>query len=95
MRAAIDDPSVEAKVTAILRDICGNPFHTVKPAWKSPAVKSLARAIYDLNAFDRLPELANALEEVGCDEESVFKHCRLPGMHVRGCWVVDLVLCPI
>ncbi len=48
--------------------------------------------IYDQNAFDRLAELATALENVGCCEQTVLDHCRIPGHHVRGCWVVDLVL---
>jgi hypothetical protein len=93
-RAAIDDPYMSAKVTALLRDICGNPFHRVlpEPAWQSPGPQSLAAAIYDHNAFDRLAELASALENVGCCEQTVLDHCRIPGRHVRGCWVIDLVL---
>jgi alkanesulfonate monooxygenase SsuD/methylene tetrahydromethanopterin reductase-like flavin-dependent oxidoreductase (luciferase family) len=63
-----------------------------KPAWQSPGTISLARSIYDLNAFDRLTQLANALEEAGCDEPSIIDHWRIPGLHVLGCWVVDLVL---
>jgi hypothetical protein len=81
-------------VTGLLRDICGNPFRPVMadPAWQSPELNSLATKIYDRKAFDRLPQLAIALEDVGCDNPSVLDHCRLPGPHVSGCWVVDLVL---
>jgi hypothetical protein len=39
-----------------------------------------------------MPILADALEEAGCDHEGILLHCREPGTHVRGCWVVDLVL---
>ena len=39
-----------------------------------------------------LPLLADALEEAGCDDRVVLDHCRGPGPHARGCWVVDLVL---
>ncbi len=39
-----------------------------------------------------MPILADALEEAGCDNAEVLTHCREPGVHVRGCWVVDLVL---
>jgi hypothetical protein len=94
MGAAKDDPFIAAKVTGLLREICGNPFRrvTVSPAWQSPGPTSLARAIYDRMAFDRLPELADALERAGCREPSVLDHCRGPGRHVRGCWVLDLVL---
>jgi hypothetical protein len=55
-------------------------------------VKQLAEAIYDDRAFDRLPILADALEDAGCDNADILNHCRQPGEHVRGCWVVDLIL---
>ena len=43
-------------------------------------------------AFERLPLLADALMDAGCDAEDVLNHCRAAGPHVRGCWVVDRVL---
>jgi hypothetical protein len=43
-------------------------------------------------AFERMPELADALAEAGSGNEDILSHCRGPGPHVRGCWVVDLVL---
>jgi hypothetical protein len=55
-------------------------------------VDRLASHIYDSRAFDRLPILADALEEAGCKDAEILAHCRGPGPHVRGCWVVDLVL---
>jgi hypothetical protein len=55
-------------------------------------VVRLAQSIYDDRAFDRLPVLADALEEPGCTNAEILAHCRLPGEHVRGCWVVDLLL---
>jgi hypothetical protein len=55
-------------------------------------VIALAEAIYDERAFDRLPILADALEEAGCTNADILNHCRQPGEHVRGCWVVDLIL---
>jgi hypothetical protein len=36
--------------------------------------------------------LADALQDAGCDNADILGHCRGPGPHVRGCWVVDLVL---
>jgi hypothetical protein len=76
------------------RDIFGNPFRpvTVDPSWRTPTVTALAEAIYADRAFDRPPVLADALEEAGCDNADVLAHCRGDGPHVRGCWVVDLVL---
>jgi hypothetical protein len=84
----------ESAQSALLRDIFGNPFRpvTFDPRWRSETAVSLASAIYEERAFDRLPILADALEEAGCDHADVLAHCRGPGPHVRGCWVVDLVL---
>jgi hypothetical protein len=77
-----------------LHDIFGNPFHpvTVNPAWLTSTVVSLATAIYADRAFDRLPILADALEDAGCTNADMLNHCRQPGEHVRGCWPVDLLL---
>jgi hypothetical protein len=62
------------------------------PAWRTAAVRQLAQAIQQDGAFDRLPILADALEEAGCDHADILNHCRSGGEHVRGCWVVDLLL---
>ena len=44
-------------------------------------------------AFERLPILADALEEAGCDNAEMLGHCREQArVHVRGCWVLDLLL---
>jgi hypothetical protein len=64
----------------------------VDPAWLTAKVVALAQAIYDDRAFDRLPILADALEDAGCTNQDILAHCRQPGEHVRGCWVVDLLL---
>ncbi|OAI47680.1 hypothetical protein AYO44_09285 [Planctomycetaceae bacterium SCGC AG-212-F19] len=79
----------------LLRCIFGPlPFRpvTLDPAWHSANVTGLAEAIYDERAFDRLPILADALEDAGCTNEDILSHCRGGGEHVRGCWMVDLVL---
>jgi hypothetical protein len=78
----------------LLRCIVGNPFRPVvfDPAWRTETAVALASAIYAERAFDRLPILADALEEAGCDNTDVLAHCRGPGPHARGCWVVDGVL---
>ncbi|WP_255359505.1 hypothetical protein [Gemmata sp. SH-PL17] len=39
-----------------------------------------------------MPILGDALQDAGCDSADVLNHCREPAVHVRGCWVVDLVL---
>jgi hypothetical protein len=88
---------VETAFVRYLRDIFGNPFRTVSvnPAWlrwHDRAVPKLARAFYDERAFDRLSVLADALEEAGCTDAGLLGHCRGPGPHAKGCWVVDLLL---
>ena len=55
-------------------------------------VVKIAQGIYDERAFDRLPILADALEDAGCDNADILAHLRSPGPHVRGCWAVDLIL---
>jgi hypothetical protein len=77
-----------------IREIFGNPFRPVAVGarWQTADVVGLARAIYEDRAFDRLPILADALMDAGCEDESILSHCRGQGPHVRGCWVVDLVL---
>jgi hypothetical protein len=78
----------------LMRCIFGNPFRPTRidPAWMSPGVTALARTIYEERAFDRLHELADALEKAGCHDTDILGHCRQVGPHVRGCWVVDAIL---
>jgi hypothetical protein len=82
------------QIRRILHDIFGNPFHPVKgaPTCERSVVVDLARGIYTDRAVDRLPILADALEDAGCTDAAILEHCRDPGPHVRGCWVVDLIL---
>jgi hypothetical protein len=89
-------PDVEEarKQSDLLRCIFGNPFRpaSIDRAWLTQSVVALAQGIYDDRAFKDLPTLADALEEAGCTDADLLAHCRGPGPHVRGCWVVDLVL---
>lgn len=61
-------------------------------SWRTSVVLALAEGVYADRAFDRLPILADALQEAGCDDADLLDHCRGPGSHARGCWVVDLIL---
>jgi hypothetical protein len=78
----------------LLRDLFGNPFRpvTIDRTWMTPAVVQLARSLYEERRFEDMPILADALEEAGCQDAAVLEHCRGPGPHVRGCWVLDLLL---
>jgi hypothetical protein len=81
----------------LLRDIVGNPFRPafLRPEWlgrNDAAARRLARDIDEEGRYADVPVLGDALEEAGCDAAGVLEHCRGEGPHVRGCWVVDLVL---
>jgi hypothetical protein len=77
----------------LLREVVRNPFRPVAldPSWLTSDVLALAKGIYDEGAFDRMPILHDALMDAGCSNQEVLGHCRQEG-HVRGCWVVDLLL---
>jgi hypothetical protein len=92
---SIRDASAELEEKAkLLRDIFGNPFHplTFDPEWRTSTAVALACQMYESRDFSPMPILADALQDAGCDRADVLGHCRSPGPHVRGCWVVDLVL---
>ena len=81
--------------SGILRDVVGTPFRptpAIDPAWRTPDVLTLAQRVYHHRSFDRLPELAVALAEAGCDDAQLLGHLRAEGPHVRGCWTLDAVL---
>jgi hypothetical protein len=81
----------------IIRDIFGNPFRPVIIdsswlTWNGGTIRQLAESIYTERAFDRIPILADALEDANCTDTAILYHLRGPGPHIRGCWVVDLLL---
>jgi hypothetical protein len=78
----------------LVRDIFGNPFRPVSfsPEWRTDTAVALVRQMYESRDFGAMPILADALQDAGCDNVDLLAHCRGPGPHVRGCWVVDLVL---
>jgi hypothetical protein len=80
-----------------LRCVFGNPYRplAVDAAWlarEGSTAARLAQAIYDDRAFDRLPILADALEEANCTDRAMLDHCRGPGPHARGCHVLDALI---
>jgi hypothetical protein len=79
---------------SLVRDIFGNPFRPVKlnSDWRTSTAVALAAQMYESRDFGAMPILADALQDAGCDKEDILSHCRGPGPHVRGCWVVDLIL---
>jgi hypothetical protein len=78
----------------LLRDLVNYPFRpvTFDTAWRTDTAIALAKQMYESRDFGAMPILADALQDAGCDSEDILNHCRGDGPHVRGCWVVDLVL---
>jgi hypothetical protein len=88
-----DVAAEQAARAVLLRDIFPFPAApAADPAWLGGAVQCLAQVIYDERAFDQLPILGDALEDAGCHDERILGHCRQAEGHVRGCWLVDLLL---
>jgi hypothetical protein len=90
-----------AAQASLLRDIIGTPFQrlSLSPGTWTPTVRTLAQAAYDERGLPggqldpaRLTILADAFEEAGCDHADLLEHLRSPGPHVRGCFVLDLLL---
>ncbi len=81
-------------VSKLIREVVGNPFRPVAfdPAWRTSTAVALAQQMYDSRDFGVMPILGDALQDAGCDNDDILDHCRGDGPHVRGCWVVDLVL---
>jgi hypothetical protein len=88
---------LKESTVALIREVIGNPFRRaeMRQEWRvvnDRAVLIVAHGIYQERAFDRMPILANALQDAGCDDHLLIDHCCGAGEHVPGCWVLDLVL---
>jgi len=95
LQSSPDESSHETTLQAdIIRDVVGNPSRplTLDPSWLTSTVVLLARQMYESRALSTMPILADALQDAGCDNAEVLAHCRSEGPHVRGCWLVDLIL---
>ena len=65
----------------------------IEPSCLNAKVLSLAQSIYQERQFQKMPQLAKALERAGCENSTVLTHCRAADTpHHRGCWVLDAVL---
>jgi hypothetical protein len=92
-----DEQEGNQTIRRILRCVFGNPFRPLGVnktwlRWNDGTVPKIAQGIYEERAFDRMPILADALLDSGCDNEDLLAHCRSAGPHVRGCWALDLLL---
>ena len=62
----------------------------MNPRWRNSDTLGLARAVLCDRAWDRLPILADALMDAGCDDDHLLDHLRAGGRHAEGCWALDL-----
>jgi hypothetical protein len=90
------DRKRDALICDLLRCVFGNPYQpvAVEPfwiKWNDGIIPKIAQGIYAERAFDRMPILHDALLDAGCDNADILTHCRSGGIHVRGCWVVDIL----
>jgi hypothetical protein len=90
--------------TALVRELFCNPFRPSPAidaawlAWQGGTVTQLAEAAYHERHLPegalhptRLALLADVLEDAGCTDAELLGHLRGQGMHVRGCWALDLI----
>jgi hypothetical protein len=86
---------IELHGADLVREIFVNPFRPLyfDPTWLTSTVIALARGTHEERAFDRLPILADALQDAGCDNDEILDHMRDPkAAHATGCWALELVL---
>jgi len=78
----------------LVRDIFAQVLEPVpfRLGWCTSTAVGIARQLYVSGDFSAMPILADALQDAGCESADVLDHCRGPCQHVRGCWVVDLIL---
>lgn len=66
--------------------------HLIDPRWRTETVLGLAAAVRESGDLTRLPILADALEDAGCDSAFVLDHLRHCDRHHHACWAVSAVL---
>jgi hypothetical protein len=94
-----DQPTGKLVACHIIRDLFGNPIRPAAPeliadVQSNEAVWTMARVVYEGtgSVWHSMPELGEAVKTAGCTNVDLLEHCNSPGPHVRGCWVLDLLL---
>jgi hypothetical protein len=86
---------MELLIRRLINEVHGNPFRPAafSPQWRTSTAVALAEQMYESRDFGAMPILADALQDAGCNCDDILAHCRDTSLtHIRGCWVVDLVL---
>lgn len=89
LSARAGSPDECAAQAELLRDIIGNSFRPLPSRFPVTWIP-LAQGIYEDGAFERVREFAEMPS--ACNMGEIVAHCRQTGAHVRGCWVIDLLL---
>jgi hypothetical protein len=92
--AAVEEEAAQA---GFLRDIVGDPFgpsygRYLRELAGGTEAEEIAAELATGAMAEQMEELAEALERLGRMPPSIVDHVRSPGPHVRGCWVLDLIL---
>jgi len=92
--AAVDPMKEEQAQLRVVHDIFDDLVRpvTFDSRWRTPELVSIARRMYSEHVFDPIPSLADALDHARCTQAEILAHVRTGGMHVRGCWVIELIL---
>jgi hypothetical protein len=97
-RASPQDATDEAECQCdLIRDVVCPPLgRELDPAdhwlrWDNGTVPMVAKVIALERKWADLPILADALQDAGCRDEAYLAHCRHPGPHTVGCWLIDLL----
>jgi hypothetical protein len=93
-RETLERERASGPLAVRMREVFGNPYRPTvfDSSWRTDTVLSLATQMYESRDFSTMPSMADALQDAGCENADILDHCRGAGPHVRGCWVVDLVL---
>ena len=85
--------TVNRRLASLVREVFPHSDRPFELSWRTVAVHDLASGMYESRDFSAMPILADALEEAGCHNAAVLRHCRDSNHeHIRGCWVLDLIL---
>lgn len=91
------DEAKSMKESAVLADLLRDIYNPFRPnyyraSWRTGEMMNLARNMYATNDFTQMAQLGEALRTVGCEDTAMLAHCQSDRPHVRGCWVIDVLL---
>lgn len=88
-------PDIEYHLTNLLRELFTREIKTIPAEWKREEVVDLARTIDAGKQFHLMPILGDLLADAGCTDPEMLDHARAPiEVHVKGCWLLELLLSP-